>query len=184
MPGVMRCSRSWALPGKMILTRPISMTAPGPVWSCRDLTPATNRMSKLGWPSDHVAVVRSLRSFQQNLFLRPEQSAILRERLLEELVAIHSADEAAVWAQRNLPAKNALTAVDAKIVEERFQARLSAISDGQVPDGTTPAVRPMVRPPDQPPHVLPTRTSCLLFQRRRTPARKLRRRPRSALAAG
>src|SRR5215467_9938091 len=75
--------------------------------------------------------------------LTAEQSAILRERLLEELVAIDSADEAAVWAQRNLPAKNALTTVDAKIVEERFQARLSAaISDGQVPDGTTPAGTP------------------------------------------
>jgi ERF superfamily len=89
--------------------------------------------------------------------LTAELSAILRERLLEELVAIHSADEAAVWAQRNLPAKNALTAVDAKIVEERFQARLSAISDGQVPDGTTPAGTPDGPAPDQPPHVLPNK---------------------------
>jgi hypothetical protein len=87
--------------------------------------------------------------------LAPEQSAILRERLLEELVAIGSADEAAVWAQRNMPAKNALTAVDAKIVEERFQARLSTISDGQVLDGTTPAGTPDGLAPDQPPHALP-----------------------------
>src|SRR5947209_9373917 len=43
--------------------------------------------------------------------LTADQSAILRERLLEQLVAIGSADGAAVWAQRNLPAKNALTAV-------------------------------------------------------------------------
>jgi ERF superfamily len=71
-----------------------------------------------------------------------EQSAMLRERLLEELLAIRSGDEAAVWAQRNLPAKNTLTAVDAKIVEERFQARLSTISDGQAADGTTPAATP------------------------------------------
>ena len=87
--------------------------------------------------------------------LAPEQSAILRERLLEELVVIGSADEAAVWVQRNLPAKNALTVVDAKIVEERFQARLSTISDGQVPDRTTPAGTPDGLAPDQPPHVLP-----------------------------
>src|SRR5499427_3438592 len=87
--------------------------------------------------------------------LAPEQSAILRERLLDQLVAIGSADEAAVWAQRNLPAKNALTAVDAKIVEERFQARLSTISDGQVPDGTTPAGTPDGLAPDQPPDPLP-----------------------------
>jgi hypothetical protein len=44
-------------------------------------------------------------------FAPPEQSAILRERLLEQLVAIGSADEAAAWAQRNLPAKNTLTAL-------------------------------------------------------------------------
>src|SRR5919197_3076255 len=34
--------------------------------------------------------------------LAPEQSAILRERLLEELVAIGSADEAALWGQRKM----------------------------------------------------------------------------------
>src|SRR5438034_10107447 len=44
--------------------------------------------------------------------LAPDQSALLREHLLEELVAIGSADEAAVWAQRSLPAKNTLTAID------------------------------------------------------------------------
>src|SRR5262245_11295496 len=72
--------------------------------------------------------------------LTPEQSAILRERLLDQLVAIGSADEAAVWAQRNLPAKNTLTAIDAKIVEERFQDRLSTISDGLAPDRPPHAV--------------------------------------------
>jgi ERF superfamily len=69
--------------------------------------------------------------------LTAEQSAILRERLLEELVVIGSADEAAVWAQRNLPAKNTLTAVDAKIVEEQFQAKLSTIGDAEGSDGMT-----------------------------------------------
>jgi ERF superfamily len=54
-------------------------------------------------------------------------SASLRESLIEQLAAINSADEAAAWAHRNLPAKNTLTAADAKIVEERFRARLSAI---------------------------------------------------------
>src|SRR4249919_2553484 len=54
-------------------------------------------------------------------------SASLRESLIEQMAAINSADEAAAWAQRNLPAKNTLTAADAKIVEERFRAKLSAI---------------------------------------------------------
>ena len=54
-------------------------------------------------------------------------SASLRESLTEQMATINSADEAASWAHRNLPAKNTLTAADAKIVEERFRARLSAI---------------------------------------------------------
>ena len=54
-------------------------------------------------------------------------SASLRESLIEQMAAINSADEAASWAHRNLPAKNTLTDADAKIVEERFRARLSAI---------------------------------------------------------
>ena len=67
------------------------------------------------------------------------------------MAAINSADEAAAWAHRNLPAKNTLTAVDAKIVEERFQARLFTISDGGAPDGTNPASAP----PDLPAHAVP-----------------------------
>jgi ERF superfamily len=85
--------------------------------------------------------------------LAPDQSAILRERLLDQLVAIGSADEAAAWAYRNLPAKNTLTALDAKIVEERFQARLSTISDGS--DGTTPPGTPNGVAPDRPSHAVP-----------------------------
>src|SRR4029077_17391921 len=54
-------------------------------------------------------------------------SASLRESLIEQMAAINSADEAAAWAHRNLPAKNTLTAADAKIVEERFRTKLSAI---------------------------------------------------------
>jgi hypothetical protein len=65
--------------------------------------------------------------------LGEQLSASLRESLLEQLSAINSADEAAAWAYRSLPAKNTLTTADAKIVEERFQARLSTISDGLEP---------------------------------------------------
>src|SRR5262245_17340762 len=59
--------------------------------------------------------------------LGEQLSASLRESLLHQVAAINSADEAAVWAQRSLPAKNSLTAADAKMVEEKFAARLSAI---------------------------------------------------------
>jgi ERF superfamily len=76
-------------------------------------------------------------------FLGEQLSASLRESLIQQMAAINSADEAAVWAQRNLPAKNTLTAADAKIVEERFQERLSTFSNGlgsaETSDGLLPA---------------------------------------------
>jgi ERF superfamily len=75
------------------------------------------------------------------LVLTPEQSPILRERLLEELASIGSADEAAAWAHRSLPAKNSLTAGDAQIVEARFQARLATIGDGVSAEGPVNAGR-------------------------------------------
>ena len=61
--------------------------------------------------------------------LGAQLSASLRESLIEQMAAINSADEAAAWAHRNLPAKNTLTAADAKLVEEAFAARLSQISN-------------------------------------------------------
>jgi hypothetical protein len=63
--------------------------------------------------------------------LPSEQSAGLRERLIAEIPALNSADEATAWAHRNLPVKNTLTARDAQLVEEGFQRRLAAISDPQ-----------------------------------------------------
>ncbi len=72
--------------------------------------------------------------------LAPDQSAILRERLLGQLVTINSADKAALWARQNLPAKNTLTAGDARIVEEEFQTRVSTIGDGEGPSEPSNAV--------------------------------------------
>ena len=69
----------------------------------------------------------SFQSLAARTVLGVQLSASLRESLIEQLAAINSADEAADWAHRNLPAKNTLTAADAKMVEERFRARLSAI---------------------------------------------------------
>ena len=85
--------------------------------------------------------------------LGEQLSASLRESLIEQMAAINSEDEAAAWAHRNLPAKNTLTAADAKIVEERFQARLSTISNGVAPaeisDGLTPPQALRVATPGQ-----------------------------------
>src|SRR5262249_35386574 len=72
--------------------------------------------------------------------LTPDQSAMVRERLLAQLVAINSTDEAAAWARRNLSTKHTLTAGDARIVEEKFQARVLSLGDG---DGPTEPCDPL-----------------------------------------
>ena len=73
--------------------------------------------------------------------LAADQSAALRDRLVAELDALQSADEAASWAHRSLPAKNTLTAADADLVEAGFRARLAAFGDGRPADGLREAVQ-------------------------------------------
>jgi hypothetical protein len=73
---------------------------------------------------------------------------LLRDRLVAELDALQSADAAASWAHRSLPAKNTLTATDAELVEAGFGARLAAFGDGRPADGLREAVpgRPGAQP--------------------------------------
>src|SRR5262249_37088638 len=76
-----------------------------------------------------------LRGPSARSILGEQLSASLPESLIQQMAAINSADEANAWAHRSLLAKNTLTLADAKIIEERFAARLCAIGDGQEPDG-------------------------------------------------
>src|SRR5689334_17440955 len=98
--------------------------------------PATAELSQPGRQSNGQTAAARRRADGDRK--RPEASAAksilgeqlsgsLRESLIAQLPAINSADEAAVWAHRNLSAKNKLTAADAKLVEGRFQERLSQI---------------------------------------------------------
>src|SRR5439155_16076852 len=83
--------------------------------------------------------------------LTSDQSAILRERLLAQLVAINSTEEAASWARQNLSAKNMLTAGDARIVEEEFQTKVSTIGDSEGPsEPSNPVSVPNVMPTGRP----------------------------------
>ena len=61
--------------------------------------------------------------------LEAEASAALCRQLLAEVAGIASADAAATWAQRSLPAKNRLTATDAASVEQAFQVRLASLDE-------------------------------------------------------
>jgi hypothetical protein len=69
------------------------------------------------------------------------ESAALRDRLLAELEPLQSADDAASWARRSLPAKNSLAAVDAELVEVGFRAKLAALGDGRSGDEVREAVQ-------------------------------------------
>jgi hypothetical protein len=60
--------------------------------------------------------------------LRRKLSAVLRDQLLRDVGNLSSAEGAAVWARRILPAKNTLHEADARQVEEAFEAKLAAIN--------------------------------------------------------
>jgi hypothetical protein len=66
--------------------------------------------------------------------LAPEESAVLRDRLLNEIAALPSEDSATDWAQRALAAKNQLTAADARLLEVAFELRLSALLPSESPE--------------------------------------------------
>jgi hypothetical protein len=59
--------------------------------------------------------------------LQGQLSAVLRNQLLEELMAVGSADEGIAWAQRRLAAKNTLTGSDADLVEQAFRKKMSSL---------------------------------------------------------
>ena len=58
--------------------------------------------------------------------LREQLSAVLRDELVSELTGLGSADDAAAWAHKKLPAKNTLTDEDARLVESAFARRLAS----------------------------------------------------------
>jgi hypothetical protein len=78
--------------------------------------------------------------------LGAEPSADLRDRLLLELGALSSGDDAALWAHRSLSQKNRLTTTDAGQVEEAFRAHImiyaSDAEDDPQKDGQTDDAKP------------------------------------------
>jgi hypothetical protein len=80
--------------------------------------------------------------------INPEQSAILRDRLLAEIGSIASAELAADWARKALAAKNKLAGPYAKRVEDAFERRLSGLASA----GTDPASDHALAVADAGPH--------------------------------
>jgi hypothetical protein len=65
--------------------------------------------------------------------LDAEQSAALRDKLIADVAQLLSADEAADWVPKNLPAKNKLTTEDSNLVENAFRDRLAMIESIPAP---------------------------------------------------
>jgi hypothetical protein len=78
--------------------------------------------------------------------LAPDQSAVLRDRLLGEVASITEADKAATWARGGLAAKNSLTAADATLVEDAFEQRLAGLSEPVVVEEPAVAVGAAIDP--------------------------------------
>jgi len=57
-----------------------------------------------------------------------DESTALGDRLVAELDALGSAEDAAIWAHRSLPDKNSLMENDARRVEEAFRTRLATVA--------------------------------------------------------
>jgi len=79
-------------------------------------------------PEAPAARGRAKRSASLNDELSAALSGSLRAELLREIEALGSAEEATLWAQQKLAAKNRLFAPDAKAVEEAFAVKLTLIS--------------------------------------------------------
>jgi len=79
--------------------------------------------------------------------LLTDESASLRDDLLSEIAGLASQDCAAAWAGEALPAKNTLTAGDAKLVEDAFEQKLSLLSalaaETSEPPGTKASQAPV-----------------------------------------
>lgn len=77
---------------------------------------------------------------QRKPVLAAEPSATLRDQLVAEIRELASPDDLALWAHRQLPAKNTLSAEDARAVEAAYQSRLDAANreaqSDQIPDPT------------------------------------------------
>jgi len=85
--------------------------------------------------------------------LSSNESAALRDRLVQEISAIATDEALALWAYQSLPLKNTLTQVDAQAVEAAYLAKLSSDPASQLED--RPAADPGANQGDHEPPLAP-----------------------------
>jgi hypothetical protein len=127
------------------------------------------------------------KSGRSKILLAAEPSADLRDRSIAEIGLLTSTNEAADWAHKSLPAKNALTTEDANLVEAAFRDKLAMLeaAPGMEPTdepsdrfeaatgaAALPANEPFLSPVENPPFdPLPSKPK---VGRRRVPAKAIR----------
>ena len=89
--------------------------------------------------TDHATRSRKCHPRTPKVLLKPDASAVLRERLIIEVAAIATADEAVTWAQQSLPAKNTLTPADADVIEQAFRVKMHSMERIENDNATSPA---------------------------------------------
>jgi hypothetical protein len=113
---------------------------PGPAPSSLSHPQSSNleRSSRMPPPSGNGRATR-IPERPSAPILAPDQSAVLRDKLLAEIDGLVSIELATAWAGQSLPAKNTLTATDAKFVEEAFESKLSELSQLSEPESAVVA---------------------------------------------
>jgi len=88
--------------------------------------------------------------------LAPDQSAVLRERLIREIQDLNSVEAVTSWARQALVAKNQLAATDAQAVENAFRMKVADLEVVDPPAGnrkSPPTRSPANTHPRTPPEI-------------------------------
>ena len=112
------------------------LNAPEPAREVRNKQPANGQTRSNGRqrtlartsPADRQG---QLNPTAANPALKERLSAILRDQLRNQLNDIDSAEAAAIWARRILPARNSLCAADARQLEDAFEERLAGLNNAR-----------------------------------------------------
>ena len=115
--------------GEDDLDAPDLATVNGNETSVNDGKPSTQVNGFAAAPSAVLAGAtrRKFSAAPSKSVLVADASALVRDQLLQDM-AKTSPDELDLWAYRSLSIKNTLTAADARLVEEAFQAKLVALT--------------------------------------------------------
>jgi hypothetical protein len=121
------------------------LTAP-PAQAAGIEKPPPSKKVQLNGGRSHFSHGRGVKSVPRPI-LGAAPSAALRDRLVGELKTIASGDDAALWAHQILGDKNRLIDADARLLEDAFQARLTALeSAADLGNAALPPAAPALQP--------------------------------------